>query len=273
MKRFLTALGLILAAAATALGAIQGKTVEYRAGDTTMKGYLAYDDGVQGRRPGVLVVHEWWGLNEYARERARMLAGLGYTALAIDMYGGGKQAGHPDEAGKFAAAVQKNLPLARERFLAAMELLKRQPTVDPEKIAAVGYCFGGGIVLAMARSGIDLDGVVSFHGTLATDAPARPGEVRARILVLNGADDPFVTGEQIATFKKEMAKAGADYRLVNYPGAKHSFTNPRADELGKKFNLPLAYSPEADAKSWQAMQDFLKRIFDDGGKGGKTPGH
>lgn len=261
MKQTLLAFGLLLACSAAAQATVQGQEVTYGTKETTMKGYIAYDDAVKGKRPGVLVVHEWWGLNDYARKRARMLAELGYTALAVDMYGDGKTAAHPDDAGKFAGELRRNLPLAKARFLAALDFLRRQSTVEAEKIAAIGYCFGGGVVLEMARAGVDLDGVVSFHGSLETANPAGPGNVRAKVLVLNGADDPFVTPEQIAAFKKEMDAAGVDFRFVNYPGAKHSFTNPEADEFGKKFSLPLAYDREADRKSWQAMQDLFGEIF------------
>jgi dienelactone hydrolase len=241
--------------------AVVGREVRYQAGDTTLRGYLAYDDAIEGMRPGVLVVHEWWGLNAYARKRADMLAKLGYTALAVDMYGEGKTADHPDDAGKFAAAVSKNLPLMKARFIAALEYLDDQPTVNPDKIAAIGYCFGGGVVLQMARAGVDLDGVASFHGSLGGGTALPPGTIKARILVANGADDPFTTPEQIAAFKAEMDAAGADYTFINYPGAKHSFTNPDADEYGKRFNMPLAYDAEADAASWQALQDFLREVF------------
>ena len=261
MKQTLIAIGLMLVCATAVQAAVKGQEVTYGAEGTTLKGYLAYDDAVKGKRPGVLVVHEWWGLNDYARKRARMLAELGYTALAVDMYGEGKTAGHPDDAGRFAGELRQNLPLAKARFLAALDFLRQQPTVDPEKIAAIGYCFGGGVVLEMARAGVDLDGVASFHGSLDTANPVTPGKVKAKVLVLNGADDPFVTPEQIAAFKQEMEAAGVDYRFVNYPGARHSFTNPEADAFGKKFNLPLAYDQEADRKSWQAMQDFFAGIF------------
>ena len=253
---------LLFALAGIAEAAVQGQEIDYSAGDgTTLKGYLATDPAITGKRPGILVVHEWWGLNDYARKRARMLAGLGYTALAVDMYGEGKTAIHPDTAGKFSSAVSKDLPLAKKRFMAALELLKQQPSVDPGKIAAIGYCFGGGIVLAMAREGVDLAGVASFHGSLATQNPAQPGVIKARILVLNGEDDPFTPPERLAAFKKEMDAAGADYKIINYPGAKHSFTNPDADAYGKQFNLPLAYNAQADKESWQAMQEFFKTIF------------
>ncbi|BCR02995.1 dienelactone hydrolase [Desulfuromonas versatilis] len=261
MARIMMLIALSLWLAGDASAAVQGKPVEYRAGETVLKGYLAWDDAVKDKRPGVLVVHEWWGHNEYARKRAEMLAGLGYPALAVDMYGAGRQAAHPDDAGKFAGELRKNLPLATERFLAALKLLKSQPGVDPEKLAAIGYCFGGGVVLEMARAGVELAGVASFHGSLGTEHPARVGAVKARLLVLNGADDPFVTPEQIGQFNQEMAAARVGYAFVNYPGAKHSFSNPQADEFGKKFNLPLAYHAEADAASWGALQEFFREIF------------
>jgi len=254
-------LSVLMLVSLQAQAAVVGKEVQYQAGDTTLKGYLAYDDGVAGIRPGVLVVHEWWGHNAYARKRADMLAKLGYTALAVDMYGDGKTADHPDDAGKFAAAVGKNLPLMKARFLAALEYLDDQPTVNPDKIAAIGYCFGGGVVLQMAREGVDLDGVASFHGSLGGGTAPPAGTVKARILVANGAADPFVSTAQITAFKAEMDAAGATYTFINYPGAKHSFTNPDADGFGRRFDMPLAYNADADAASWQALQDFLREIF------------
>jgi dienelactone hydrolase len=238
-----------------------GEEVSYQAGDTTLKGYIAYNTALEGRRPGVLVVHEWWGHNDYARERAERLAALGYTALAVDMYGDGKTAEHPDDAGKFAGAVRQNLPLMKERFEAAREFLNHHPTVDPELNAAIGYCFGGGVVLEMARHGLDLDAVVSFHGSLGGGSAVAAERVKARILVANGADDPFVSAEQIAAFKAEMDAAGADYTFINYPGARHSFTNPAADRFGERFGLPLAYDAAADADSWQAMLELLQASF------------
>ena len=242
---------------------IVSKEITYKQGDTTMKGLITYDDSIPGKRPGVLVVHEWWGHNDYARKRARMLAELGYLALAVDMYGEGKTADHPDDAGKFSSAVGGNLPLAKARFDAALETLKGQPNVEAEKIAAIGYCFGGGILLNMARMGTEIDGVVSFHGSLATASPAKKGDIKTRVRVFNGADDPFVKKEQIEAFKREMEVAGVDYEFVNYPGAVHSFTNPDADAFGKKFKLPLAYNAEADRDSWQQTQVFFREIFAD----------
>jgi dienelactone hydrolase len=240
---------------------IKGKEVEYKAQGTVLKGYIAYDEDIKGKRPGVLVVHEWWGLNDYARKRAIMLAGLGYTALAVDMYGGGKVAQHPEDAGKFSSEVMKNMDVAKARFMAALDFLKQQPTADPHQIAAIGYCFGGGVVLQMAREGVDLKGVVSFHGSLATKEPAKSGTVKAKILVFQGGDDQFVTAEQVEKFRQEMKEAGADFRVVVYPGAKHGFTNPETDAYAKKFNLPLGYNAEADKESWSEMQKFFSGIF------------
>jgi dienelactone hydrolase len=252
---------LVFGGLAAAQAAIKEAPVEYKAGDTVLKGYLVYDDAAKERRPGVLVVHEWWGHNQQARNSARKLAEDGYVALAVDMYGGGKQADHPDNAGKFSGEVRKNLPLMKSRFEAGMQLLRKQPQVDGKRLAAIGYCFGGSVVLEMARAGEDLRGVASFHGGLATEHPAQPGKTKARVLVMNGAEDPFVPPEQITAFKKEMESAKVNYKFVNYPGAKHSFTNPDADANGAKFNLPLNYNAVADKESWLELQSFLKQIF------------
>ncbi len=261
MRRVAIGLCVALFASASALAAVKGEEVQYKDGNVVMKGYLAYDDTVKGKRPGVLVVHEWWGHNDYTRQRARMLAELGYTALAVDMYGDGKTADHPDTAGKFSGEIRKNMPLMQARFNAARKRLSAHPTVDAKRIAAIGYCFGGSVVLDMARSGADLAGVVSFHGGLTTEHPAKPGKVKARVLVLNGEADPFISADSIAAFKKEMDGAKVNYKFVNYPGAKHAFTNPGATALGEKFNLPLAHNPAADNASWAEMQGFLKDVF------------
>jgi len=237
------------------------KEVTYSADSTTLKGFLVFDKNVKGKRPGVILVHEWWGLNDYARSRARMLAELGYTALALDMFGDGKTANHPQDAQKFASAIYSNLKVAEERFMAAYNLLKEQETVDPNNIAAIGYCFGGGIALHMASIGTDLKAVASFHGSLGAVVPPKEGVIKAFLLVCNGADDPFTTKEQIATFKKEMDSANVQYKFINYEGAVHGFTNPGADSLGKKFNMPLAYNEKADKDSWQQMQKVFKRVF------------
>jgi dienelactone hydrolase len=263
MKRLLTpvvALAVLLVGSA-AWGKVVGKEVEYRSGDTALKGYLAVNDKVKGKRPAVLVVHEWWGHNDYARKRARMLAEMGYTALAVDMFGDGKTAKHPEDAGKFATEVMKNKPVGEARFNAAVEFVKKQPSVDPSRIAAIGYCFGGGVVLHMARQGADLKGVVSFHGSLATDTPAQAGVVKARVLVFTGGDDAMIPPEQTGAFVTEMQKAGAFFGFVSFPGVKHSFTNPDADRYAKEFNLPLAYDAAADKISWETTGKFLKEIM------------
>jgi dienelactone hydrolase len=259
MMVFILVLG--MAGVSFAAPKIVGKSVGYTSQGEIFRGYLAYDENLKGKRPGVLVVHEWWGLNDYARKRAQMLAELGYTALAVDMYGDGKTAMHPDDAGKFSSELMKNFDVAKARFLTAMDFLKQQPTVDPARLAAIGYCFGGGVVLNMARQGADLKGVASFHGSLNAVKPAEPGMVKAKVLVLHGAEDKFIKPEQIEAFKKEMSEAKVDYTFISYPGAVHSFTSPDADALGKKFNMPIAYNADADKKSWDELKMFLKKIF------------
>ena len=241
--------------------AVQGEEVSYEMDGVTYKGYVAYDDAIKGKRPGVIVVHEWWGQNEYARRRARMLAELGYTALAVDMYGEGWTADNPADAGELAFGVSSNMQLEKERFEAGMKFLLNYKTVDPERIAAFGYCFGGGVVLNMARIGENLKGVASFHGGLGTDFPARPWKVKARIISFSGEADPMIGPDKVAAFKKEMEGAGVNSRVVTYPGAKHAFTNPEADELGKKFKLPIAYDAKADKDSWEQASKFLREIF------------
>jgi dienelactone hydrolase len=238
-----------------------GHEIGYQDKDSKLLGYLASDVEQSGKRPGVIIVHEWWGHNEYVRKRAEMLAKAGYVALAIDMYGDGKQAGHPKDAGKFASQVFKNLPKAKERFSAGLEILKNHPHVDKTKIAAIGYCFGGGVVLTMARMGLNLDGFVSFHGSLQSPVKSRKGSVKGKVLVFNGAKDPMVKEDHIKSFKKEMKSSRVDYRFVNYPNAVHAFTNKKATALGEKFKLPLAYDEQADSDSWAQTLAFFKEIF------------
>lgn len=240
---------------------IKGEEIIYRAGDTQLTGYLAYDTKIRGKRPGVIIVHEWWGHNDYVRQRADQLAALGYTAFALDMYGEGKTANHPQDARNFMMEAFNNMERSGERFIAAKTLLEQQPTTFDNKIAAIGYCFGGGIVLQMARDGLDLAGVASFHGNLATHpTPAQKGKVKAKILVMHGADDVLIN-EQVEPFKQEMNAADVDYRFIAYPGAVHSFTSPAATALGKQFNMPMAYDADADKQSWQELELFLKDIF------------
>ena len=228
-----------------------------------MKGYLAWDDGIEGPRPGVIVVHEWWGHNEFVRQRADMLAKLGYTALAIDMYGDGQTADHPDGAGAFMTAVIENMDSGRARFEAGLELLKSHPTVDALKTAAIGYCFGGGVVLHMARMGSELVAVASFHGSLGLANAPGVEQMSTRVVAYNGEADPFVSPEAIEAFEAEMQGAGADYQLVQLPGALHGFTNPMATEKGEKFGLPLKYDALADEASWAHMQLVFREAFAD----------
>ena len=259
--------GAVLLAACQSGGGAEGghdirtEVVTYDCGDTQCTGYIAWDANVEGQRPGVLVVHEWWGHNDYARRRAEMLAELGYTAFALDMYGDGRTADHPEDAQQFSSAVMSDMPTAVARFEAARMRLETHPTTDPEKIAAIGYCFGGAVVLRMARRGIDLDGVASFHGSLAGSEPEVPGELEAAILVCHGGSDDFVTEEQVAEFKRAMQEAGADLTFRVYEGAEHSFTNPEADAKAARFGLPLAYDAEADEASWNDLRRFLEGLW------------
>ena len=240
---------------------IVGEQVDYQLDTLAMKGYLAYDANREGSRPGIIVVHEWWGHNEYSRKRADMLAELGYTALAVDMYGGGRNTSHPENAQKFMMEVLSNLDGGVARFEKALEVLKAHETTDVNQIAAIGYCFGGAVVLHMARIGMDLDGVVSFHGDLTAHTEVNAGDIKSKILVCHGAADPFVPNELADAFKAEMDASGADYTFIAYDSAKHSFTNPGSTAIGEKFELPLVYNQAADEQSWQAMQDFFNKIF------------
>jgi dienelactone hydrolase len=236
--------------------ALKSRVVDYEAGGVPLQGYLAWDDAAKGKRPGVVVVHEWWGHNQHARNAADKLARAGYVAFALDMYGKGKVTTHPDSAQAFAAEAMKDATAIPGRFDAALAVLRADPHVDASRIGAIGYCFGGGVVLDMARAGEDLKAVGTFHGALATQHPAEPGTVKAKLLVQTGAADPIVNAEAVAAFEKEMNAAGANLRVISYPGAKHSFTNPNADKAG----VPgLAYNASADQKSWAELIKFFKK--------------
>jgi len=241
--------------------AIIGTEVSYSTDSTEMKGYIVYDESIKGERPGIIVVHEWWGHNDYTRKRAEMLAELGYTAFAIDMYGDGKQAEHPDDAGKFMNQVLANMDEAKARFVKAMEILKNHPSVNSEQIAAIGYCFGGSVVLTMANAGYDLDAVAAFHSGVQLPVQPDAATLKAKILVCNGADDPFISPESVVQFKADMDAAGADYKYIVYENTVHSFTSPDADALGEKFELPMAYNEEADNASWAELQTLLTSVF------------
>lgn len=237
--------------------AIKTQEIQYRQGQTPLQGFVAWDDAVPGKRPGVLVVHEWWGHNQHARDQAVRLAKAGYVGFALDMFGKGKLAAHPADAQAFVAEATKDPKVARARFEAALAQLKAQPQVDKARIAAIGYCFGGAVVLDMARAGEPLAAVGTFHGALASKQTAQPG-IKPRLLVMTGADDPMITTEQVEAFKKEMTTAGARFEVISYPGAKHSFTNPSADKAG----VPgLGYSATADRDSWSALLKMFSEVF------------
>jgi dienelactone hydrolase len=261
-KRFLAASFIALSIAGPASAAIQEKPVTYGDGETTMKGFVVYDTSEKGKRPGIVIVPEWWGITKHMHSEAHRLARQGYTAFIADMYGDGKTADNPKDAGALADSVMNNPKMMEARFNAAREQLAKQPTVDPTRIGAVGYCFGGAVVINMARAGADLAGVVGFHASLGLNTPAPAvGTVKAKVLILNGADDPFVKKEEYATLEKELDAAKADYRVIEYPGAVHAFTNPEATALGKKFNLPLRYDAKANKEAEEEASTFFAKVF------------
>lgn len=257
MKTTTLALAAVLIAG-PASAAIKTETVKYKAGDTQLVGYLAYDDAAKEKRPGVIVAHEWWGLNDYIKKRAEMLAKEGYVAFALDMYGDGKVTEHPEEAGPWASAVRGQAGVAKQRFTAAYDLFKANPHVDPSRLAAIGYCFGGAVVLSAAEEGADLRGVASFHGALPQEPVAQGTAVKAKFLVAHGADDSLIPAEQVDTFVNNLKAANADFQFIQYSGARHAFTNPDAGRYGMQ---PLAYNEAADRRSWQALRDFFGEIF------------
>lgn len=257
MKR-VPALLLLLCLPLAALAEIKTETIEYKDGDTLLKGYLAYDDDIDEKRPGVLVVHEWWGLTDYVRQRAEMLAELGYVAFAVDMYGDGKSTDKPDQAKAWMQEVSADTDAWRERASAGLKVLAGHAQVDPASLAAIGYCFGGATVLQLAYAGADLDGVASFHGAL----PPAPhdADIKGSVLALHGADDSMITMEKVVTFQESLTEAEADWQFVTYGGAQHGFTNPNVGEYGIE---ALAYDEDADRRSWELMQVFLTEAFGD----------
>ena len=262
MHKLIAGAAFALSFGGAAHAAIQEEAVTYRDGDTTMKGFIVYDDASSAKRPGMIVVHEWWGITKHTRDEARSYASQGYTAFVADMYGDAKTADNPTDAGALSGAVRKNPAAMQSRFNAAKEVLSKHASVDPSRVGAAGYCFGGSVVLDMARTGTDLKGVAAFHAGLGAAGPqAAAGKVRAKVLVLNGEADPFIKPEAVDAFKKEMAAASVDYRYINYPGAVHAFTNPEATEKGKQFNLPLAYQAEADKQSKAEASKFFSAVF------------
>jgi len=244
-----------------AKAAVKSQTINYKVGNKIFTGYLAYDNAQSGKRPGIIVVHEWWGHDAYARKRADMLAKQGYTALALDMYGTGKLAKHPKDAMSFMAAATKSADIMKARFLAAYDLLKEHATVDRSRTAAIGYCFGGNVAVNMALAGVDLDAAVAFHSTLTRWIKDTPKSLKTKIRVFNGADDPFLKKPNVDAFDAVMKLSGADYKHIYYPGVVHSFTNPAATEKGKKLKLPLAYDAKADKDSWRQTLELFRRVF------------
>lgn len=234
------------------------RAIEYQQGDTTLEGWLAYDDAVTGKRPGVLIIHQWKGLTDYEKKRAEMLAGLGYVAFAADIYGKGIRPQTPQEAGTQAGKYRNNRALLRQRAVAGLDVLRKQEQVDPKRIAAIGYCFGGTSVIELARSGADIAGVVSFHGGLDSPAPADGKNIKCRVLALHGADDPFESAADLAAFEAEMRSANVDWQLVKYGGAVHAFTDWNA---GNDNSKGAAYNERADRRSWEEMKQFFAEIF------------
>lgn len=255
---FMGALIGLLVASLTADAAVQTKTIDYKSGDVACKGFLAYDDSVKGPRPGVLVVHEWWGLDAYAKKRAEDIAKLGYVAFCPDMYGEGKVVDHPKDAGEMAGKVRANVEEWRKRAVAGLDVLKSQPECDKTKLAAIGYCFGGSTALELAYAGADLKAVVTFHAALPPLTEAEAKQIKPAIIVCNGADDKFIPAAAIKAFRDALDKAGVKYEFVSYPGALHSFTVPDAD----KRNIPgMKYDKAADEDSWKRMVKLFADKF------------
>jgi dienelactone hydrolase len=244
----------------TAVAQLKEENTTYTGDNTDMNGYIVYKDSGLEKRPAVLVVHEWWGLNDYSKRRARELADLGYVAMAVDMFGKGQTAANPDDAMKLAAPFYQNPQLTKIRLDAALAKLKTYPQLDTNNIAAIGYCYGGFVVLNAAKLGEPLKGVVSFHGDLSGVKPDK-NLLKAKVLVLHGEADPLVKPQLVDQFKKQMDSVGADYTFKSYPNAKHAFTNPAADSVENKFHIGVGYNEAADKQSWDAMKDFLQKLF------------
>jgi dienelactone hydrolase len=257
-KIFILLLALFISTA-PAHAAVVTQNIDYQYEGTKLQGFMAYDDAITGSRPGILVVHEWWGLNDYVRDRAKQLAAMGYVAFALDMYGKHQVTEHPRQAGEWSKAVTANIETWRGRALAGLAVLRAEKRTDPHRIAAIGYCFGGATVQQLAYAGADIKGVVSFHGSLILP-PSDAGSVRAKILIAHGAADPLTKPEQLQAYLKAMNATALDWQMIIFGGAKHAFTNPKADSFGIS---ALGYSQRADRRSWQVMKLFFNEIFAD----------
>ena len=249
---------MLLMGTASLPAAIQSKTIDYKQGDTALEGVLVWDDAAQTPRPGVLVVHQWLGITAYEKHRAEMLAQLGYVVFCADIYGKGVRPKDTKEAGGEATKYKTDRPLLRARVNAGLAVLKNSELVDPRRVAAIGYCFGGTTVIELARSGADVTGVVSFHGGLDSPTPADGKNIKGKVLACHGADDPYVKPEELAAFETEMREAKVDWRLIKYGGAVHSFTQAMA---GNDNSKGAAYNEKADRRSWEDMKQFFAEVI------------
>ncbi|GJL56112.1 MAG: hypothetical protein NPIRA02_32440 [Nitrospirales bacterium] len=259
LKRQLFLVSFVIWVCATPVQAkIQEQTIPYTHGETQLQGYLVWDDSIKGKRPGVLVVHEWWGLNAYAKARAKQLAEMGYVAFAVDMYGTGKVTDHPKQAGEWMKETTANVKTWQDRAIEGLKVFQKQDMVDVESVAAIGYCFGGATVVQLVYSGAPVRGVVSFHGALPLPNKGQAINTNAKVLIAHGNEDPFLKEEHIQQFRSALEEADLDWQMVIYAGARHSFTNPGADKVGMD---ALKYNKKADERSWKHMKLFFDELF------------
>lgn len=258
LSKCVMALALAVVGAQSAHAELKTQTVRYKDGDVQLHGYFAWDDSTKGKRPAVLVVHEWWGLNDYARMRADMLARLGYLAFAADMYGKGAVTEHPEQASTWSKQITANVEAWQKRALLGLDIMRTHQLADGTRTAAIGYCFGGTTVMQMTYAGAALDGVASFHGSLPVPTPDQARNVRSRVLIAHGSADSFIPPERIVQFQKALDDAGVNWQMVTYGGARHGFTNPSADIYGIE---NVRYHKKADERSWGELQRFLKELF------------
>ena len=256
--KYMMAILTVITITGTANAKVVTRTIDYLHGDVKLQGYLAFDDTITGKMPGVLIVHEWWGLNDYARGRAEELARMGYMAFALDMYGKGKSTEHPEEASAWMKMVNSSMKLWQQRATAGLDVLRKQPNVDGNRIAAIGYCFGGATVQILAYGGADLKGIVSFHGSLISPNTEQASRTKAKILICHGAQDPMNTPSSMEAYVQAMNASSIDWQMIAYGGTRHSFTNPDADKHGMD---ALAYNASADRRSWQHMSAFFDELF------------